>query len=109
MTANGRRPSHGVHRDRVEGSLAESAAAGPGWRPLLALGALCGGLLAQGTGVLLAPDIAASLGRSTPTVGHLLGLWSLGVVLGVPFAMRSVRSSRRVRDCGYGGTVVALG
>ena len=91
------------------GGLAEAVAAGSGWRPLLGLGGACGGLLAQGVCLLVAPLAGLSLGRTTASVGHLLGLWSVGVLLGVPFAMRVVRGDARVRAVAVSGALVACG
>ena len=89
--------------------LTEALAAGTGWRPVLGLGGLCGGLLAQGVCLLVAPLTGLSLGRTTGSVGHLLGLWSVGVLLGVPFAMRVVRGDDRVRAAAVSGALVACG
>ena len=100
--------SVGVTGGAMHGSLPEAVAAGPGWYPLIVLGGLAGALLAQGCALLLAPDIARSLGRSTSSTGSLLGLWSAGVVLGFPFALRAVLGRMRVAAVAWGAAVVAL-
>jgi ABC-type branched-subunit amino acid transport system ATPase component len=99
----------GVTGTGKDGTISEAVAAGPGWLPVLSLGALCGGLLAQGTALLLAPVIGLSLGRTTASVGTLLGLWVLGVVLGVPFALRAVRSGLAVRACAVSASLTGCG
>ena len=98
----------GVTGEVTHGSLREAVAAGPGWLPLLVLAALSGTVLAQGCALLLAPDIARSLGRSTATTGTLLGLWSAGVALGLPFALRAGLGGRRVRWTAWGAGALAL-
>ncbi len=108
MTASLRGPL-GVVDVGPDVGLAEAVASGAGWRPLLAIGGLAGGLLAQGISLLLAPEIAASLGKDADVVGHVLGLWSIGVVLGVPFALRAVRSRTRVVTGAAGGSLAACG
>ena len=65
-------------------------------------GALAGAVLAQGVALLLAPEIARSLGRSTRSTGSLLGLWSAGVLLGTPFALRAGLGDTRVRAAAVG-------
>jgi len=99
----------GVTGEDVRGTLTEAVAAGPGWFPLLVVGLLGGAVLAEGSALLLAPDIARSLGRSTHGTGSLLGLWSIGVVLGLPFALRAALGGRRVRAAACGGGLVAWG
>ncbi len=106
MTVGAQR-SLGVTGEHAEGSLAEAVAAGAGWRPLLLLGALSGGVLAEGAVLLLAPSMAPALGRSVGSVGHLLGLWSLGLVLGFPFALRAALGRHRILAAGLGGCLMA--
>jgi ABC-type branched-subunit amino acid transport system ATPase component len=99
----------GVRGERRRGSLPEAVAAGAGWGPLLLLGALAGGVLAQGAVLLLAQAVAASHGRSVESTGRLLGLWCVGVVLGAPFALRWCLRERLVACASRGGALMGLG
>ena len=89
----------GVTGAAEPGSLAEAVASGAGWLPLLVVTALGGAVLAEGATLLLADDIGRALGSSTGDVGSVLGLWSIGVVLGLPFALRAGLRRRRTTWC----------
>ena len=98
----------GVTGDPVRGSLLEAVASGAGWRPLLLLGGLAGAVLGQGVTLLLAPQIATAQGGSTQSVARVLLLWVVGVLLGLPFALRLVLFGRRVLAASSGGALVSV-
>ena len=102
------RASFGVTGDAIPGSLSESVDSGAGWLPLVSLGILGGGVLAGGVVVLLAPQIAVSLGREVDGIGNLLGFWALGVVLGSPLALRAGTWRGRPLLAGAAGALTTL-
>ncbi len=99
----------GVTGGGPHGSLGEAVAAGTGWRPLLLLGGLAGVVLAQGVALLLAPDIAASRGGSSTSVGGAMFAWVGGAVFGLPLALRAGLGRHRVRAAALGGALVCVG
>jgi ABC-type branched-subunit amino acid transport system ATPase component/predicted MFS family arabinose efflux permease len=109
MTTERARASFGITGTAETGSLAESVDAGAGWLPLLCLGVLGGGILAEGVIVLLAPAIAVSLGREVDGIGRLLQLWALGVIVGSPLALRAGTWRGRPLLAAAAGALTALG
>ena len=101
--------SVGVTGSARSGSLAEAVAAGPGWWPLVVLGASAGGLLVQGVTLLLAPALAVSLGGTTEQIAAALLFWGVGAVLGLPFALRAGLSAKPMLSAAVGGSLVSLG
>ena len=47
----------------------------------------------------LLPDIAASLGITEPTAGHVISAYALGVVIGAPLIACAGRAHERARRC----------
>jgi ABC-type branched-subunit amino acid transport system ATPase component len=90
------------------GSLSESVDSGAGWLPLVSLGILGGGVLAQGIVVLVAPQVAVSLGRGIDGIGGLLAFWVLGVVAGSPLALRAGTWTGRPLLAAGAGALTAL-
>ena len=111
MTSERSRPTRaaGVTGVAERGSLAEATAAGAGWLPLVVLGVLGGLVLAEGAVLLLAADIARSLGRTTSAVGTALGMWAVGVILGLPFALRAGLGAARLRWATGGAGLICGG
>lgn len=84
--------------------------AGAGWRPMITLGMSLGLVIGQGVVLLLAPQMAASLGESTSSVSGAWSGWLVGLLLATPFALRlGLGAPRRVPMVTSGTLLLAVG